>query len=125
MPVQLEWHPTLPILIATYSGVLSPDDYQTMYKRRQAMLQEGPSHIIFLVNLQQMESLSEIAKIRRGDNVIYHNKVYKTLVVVKPDLYRSLRRAITDTAGYDLPVVFFRDTDTALAQAETLSQGLG
>lgn len=125
MPVQLEWHPSLPVLISTYTGNISQDDYQSMYKRRQAMLQEGPAQVILLANTQQMDAFPDAHKTRRGENIVFHKKVYKTFVVFKPDLHRSLRRAITETEVYDLPIAFFRDEDSALAEAETLSQQLG
>jgi hypothetical protein len=121
MPVQLEWHPSLPVLVATYSGVLSQDEYQSMNKKRQAMLQAGPRQVILVANTQEMEAFPDSPKVRRGENIVTNDKVYKTLIVFKPDLYRSVMHAIRDTAEFDLPVAFFRDEDAALARAESLS----
>ncbi len=41
MPVELTWHSLLPILIATYSGLLSSQEYSQMFEQRQGMLEAG------------------------------------------------------------------------------------
>ena len=124
MPVELQWHPTLPVLIATYRGVITSGNYQAMRDQRRAMLDAGPDQVILLVDLRQMEALRNGEKTVPYKNDVVLRKVYRTLIVLREPLYRTLARAIADTAGQDHPVSFYRSLEDAIRRAEQLAAQL-
>jgi hypothetical protein len=125
MPVDLQWHPTLPVLIATYRGVITPGDYRTMCDRRRAMLEAGPEQVILLADTREMEALREDIAAMPCENTVARRKVYRTLIVLHERLYRTLIRAIADTSDQDTLVSFYRDREDAIRRAERLAAQLG
>ncbi|MBN1201754.1 MAG: hypothetical protein JXJ20_07865 [Anaerolineae bacterium] len=124
MPVNLEWHPSLPILLATYSGVLSTDEYYMMSEQRQTMLNNGPDQIILVADMRQMESFPDSLEIDLCENVLTHEKIHRVLIVSMNGLYSILRNAVAATEGRDLRVLFFHDLEEVLNTAEKLAQQL-
>lgn len=122
MPVNLEWHSSLPVLQTTYKGVLSANEYSTMSRRRLEMLEEVPSAVILLVDAQALEGFPDATNVKRGENALLHDHVFRTLVVMPEDLYRRLSRVIAPENS--LPVRFYASLDRALDAAETLSTNL-
>jgi hypothetical protein len=122
MPVNLEWHSSLPILQTTYTGVLSANEYSAMYRRRLEMLEEAPSPVILLVDAQGLESFPDATNVKRSENVLLHDNVFRTLVVMPEGLYDRLSRTIAPENS--LPVRFYASLDRALDAAETLTTHL-
>jgi hypothetical protein len=119
MPVSLEWHPSLPILQATYKGILSANEYFAMCRQRSEMLEKGPGQIVLVVDAQQMEGFPDAGTAKRGEDVSLHDRVYRTLIVLPEDVYRRVSRTIvTDDS---LPVWFYSTIDRARDTAETLT----
>jgi hypothetical protein len=121
MSVELEWHTALPILLATYQGDLSWEEYRTMCDRRRRMVEAGPDSILLVADTRDLTAFHDAGKTGIYDDIIHHPKIYRTLIVLSEPLYRTLGRAITDTADQDYPVEFFRSLDEALARAEPLA----
>jgi hypothetical protein len=119
MPVSLEWHPSLPVLQATYKGILSVSEYRAMCRQRSDMLEEGPEQIVLVVDTQQMEGFPDAGTEARGEDVLLYDRVYRTLIVLPEDLYRRVSRTIvTDDS---LPVWFYSTIDQAHDAAEGLT----
>jgi hypothetical protein len=118
-------HPTLPVLIATYKGVITPGDYRTMCDRRRAMLEAGPDQVILLADTREMQPFREDAATVPCENGVIHRKVYRTVIVLHERLYRTLIRAIADTSDQDTVVSFYRDREDAIRRAEQLAAQLG
>ncbi len=125
MPVELQWHPTLPVLIATYRGVITPGDYRTMCDRRRAMLEAGPDQVILLADTREMEAFREDVAAIPCENGATRRKVYRTMIVLHERLFRTLIRAIDDTSDQDSLVSFYRDREDAIRRAEQLADQLG
>jgi hypothetical protein len=122
MPVRLEWHTSLPVLQATYNGILSAKEYYAMCRQRSDMLDRGPEQIVLVVDAQRIENFPDAATVERGENVLWHPKVYRTLIALPEDLYLRLARAVI--ADNELPVHFYPGIDRALDAAETLTARL-
>ncbi len=118
MTVNLEWHRSLPVLQATYQGVLSANEYRAMSRRRSEMLKGGPEQIVLVVNMQQLEGFPDSAAVERHENVLLDKRVYRTLIVIPEDLYARVSRAVLKDDR--LPVHFFQNVDRALDAAESL-----
>jgi hypothetical protein len=119
MPVSLEWHTSLPILQATYIGLLSANEYYAMCRQRSDMLNKGPEQIVLVVDAQQMEGFPDAGTAKRGEDISLHDRVYRTLIVLPEDLYRRVSRTlVTDD---DLPVWFYATFDGAREAAERLT----
>lgn len=118
MPVSLEWHTSLPILQATYKGILSANEYYTMCRQRSDMLNKGPGRIVLVVDAQRMEGFPDAGVVKRGEDISLHDRVYRTLIVLPEDLYRRVSRAIV--ADDNLPVWFYSTVDGARETAERL-----
>jgi hypothetical protein len=123
MPVKLEWDRKLPVLIVTYTGDLSADDYYTMCEQRQAMIADGPDRIVLIANMQKMTGFPEAATVELSKNVLVDARVAYTLIVIEADLHRNLSRLIIGP-GDPCRVLFFPELKTAYAQAEKLSKAL-
>ena len=54
MPVTVEWHPTLPVLVTVYQDLLSAADYGTMRAQQRAALAESPKRVVLLADVQQL-----------------------------------------------------------------------
>ena len=117
MPVELQWHPALPVLVATYSGMLSAKEYYAMCDRRLKMLLDGPEQVILVADTQPMEGFRDALAVDLRENILLHDKVYCTLIVLAEDLHHKLARAMLSDR---YPVQFFPDSSAALDFAETL-----
>lgn len=124
MPVDLEWHSSLPVLIATYRGTLSAKDYDKMCDERSKMLKGAPSHVILVADTRQMQSFPEAEAAERRESVMLHAKITHTLVVLNMGLYQRLSRSIIADQDYSFPVSFFSDADRALVEAQILARRL-
>jgi hypothetical protein len=114
MPVNLEWHSSLPVLQTTYKGALSANEYSAMYRRRLEMLDEASSPVILLVDAQGLESFPDATNVKRSGNVLLHGNVFRTLVVMPESLYHRLSRVAPENG---LPVRFYASLDRALDAA--------
>lgn len=114
MPVTLQWHPSSPVLHAIYSGILSSDEYYSMCDDRLEMLESGPEQAILLANTQQFEGFPAATTIEFGENVLTHERIYCTLIVLENSLYNNLSRTMVAEAQ-NQHVYFFQDADAALA----------
>lgn len=121
MPVALEWHPELPVLLATYTGDLSPTDYRAMLDQRLRMLADGPDHIILLADTRQLTAFPESGSGQLGENILIHDKVAHAFVVLQGEYYRRLFRAMRTDLTRHYAVYFFDSVDQALSAAQTQS----
>jgi hypothetical protein len=117
MPVNLEWHPALPVLVATYSGALTSGEYYAMCDQRKAMLKSAPDRIILLVDTRQFEGFPDADVIRLRENVLTHKKVICTLIVLPTSLYHALTKHLSALADPAHRVRFFEDFGAAVAHA--------
>jgi hypothetical protein len=120
MPVELTWRISWPVLIATYSGLLSSQEYNQMFDQRQAMLEAGPERAILLTDLRGLEGFPGARAVDLDQNILTHVKIRCVLVVVPDDLYRRVSRAILDSSHPGLRAYLFPDFNQAIACAETL-----
>jgi hypothetical protein len=124
MPVDLQWHASLPILVSTYVGVLSAREYSAMCDQRLEWLESGPDQIILLADTQQLEAFTDSRTVKTRSSILSHPKVRYGLIVLGEDFYRRLARAFLD-ARYDYMVRLYPDMDRALDQGEALVAGFG
>ena len=120
MPINIEWHSNLPVLIVSYSGIVTAGEFRQLEQQRNAMLSERSEPVMLLADMREMERLADALAIQSSEPSFQYPNVSYILVVLSPRLYRVLLRAIEDTAEYDYPVRFFMEVDAALAAAETL-----
>jgi hypothetical protein len=118
MPVQLEWHSTMPILKATYSGTLSANEYYALNRRRLEMLDAREGAAILLVDLQQIGGFPDAASVRRGDSALRDDRIRRVLAVLPDDLYRRVGRTVSYHSA--LRVYYYPSMDAALDAAENL-----
>lgn len=121
MPVKMEWHSVLPVLIVTYSGTLTAGDIRRLQTERKAMLDARGGPVTVVADVRGLEAFPDALKTDRDARVINHGAMRYMLVVFGSRLYHILMRPISDTAEYDYPVRFFADLDEALAAAAALS----
>jgi hypothetical protein len=119
MPVKLEWHPSLPVLVAAYSGVLSSAEYYAMCDRRKEMLKSKPERVVLLADMRQLEAFPDAGTTRLRENVLMYKKVFCTLIVLPTGLYRALTRHMLAPADPSHRVRFFEDLEAALAHARS------
>ncbi len=120
MPVQLHWHPSLPILIMTYRGRLTVNAYQTMCAERDRLLNERPAPVILVADVSQLDEFADAGLVEPCASALDDPRVANVLVVLNEAGYRSVLRAAEETAGQPLRARFFRDLAGALAAAERL-----
>ena len=125
MPVALEWHPDLPVLLATYSGDLSIKDYRTMLDQRLRMVADGPDQIIFVADTRQFDTFSDSRNGQLGENILIHDKVAHTFVILEGEFYRRLLRAMRTDLTLNYAVYFFDSVDQALSAAQTQAKKFG
>jgi len=125
MSVQLQWHPTLPILIATYPPVLSAKEYDLMCRRRQALLDKGPETVIVLADVRALSEFPDAPTLKHRDTALAHPRVLGLLVVLAAEFYRRLAPAILPVRMTPHRVEFFWDMDTALSQADARLRAAG
>jgi hypothetical protein len=118
MPVALEWHPSLPVLLATYSGDLSPKDYKAMLDQRRRMIADGPEEIILVADARDFSGFSE-ADIKLGENILGHDKVAHAFVILHEEAHLNLHRTFRKDLTQDYRVYFFDGVDQALTAAQT------
>jgi hypothetical protein len=121
MPVELTWHPSLPVLQATYTGVLKANEYTAMCDKREKLLAGGPDYTILVVNTQDFDTIADPPPPYRP-NILKHERVYCTLIVLQETLYTNLARTFRVASESPYPVRFFRSLDAALQHAESLAQ---
>ncbi|WP_119067430.1 hypothetical protein [Aggregatilinea lenta] len=96
-----------------------------MCDRRQEMLDAADRQVILVADAHELERVSEAAApVALCDNGAQHPNVYRTVIVLKPGLFRSLRGAIEAMEPHNLPIQFFSDSNAALTYAEKLCQSL-
>lgn len=117
MPVDLQWHSQWPVLVATYTGTLTPKAYAAMCDKRWAMLADEPDRVILLVNAQGLEGLRDVASFVRDDAILHDERVVCTLVVLPEDLYHRVTRTVKLVDQNGFPVQFFCSVEDALAAA--------
>ena len=122
MPVTLEWHTTLPVLIATYQGHLTAAAYRALRDQQRALLADGPDEVVLLADMRQFESFPDAGTIAPGDTLLAHPQIIGAVIVLDAEWYDRLARAILP-ADETRRVSFFEDFDAALAHAETRLRG--
>ncbi|HVO70771.1 MAG TPA: hypothetical protein VMT24_12040 [Aggregatilineaceae bacterium] len=125
MPVELRWHPKLPVLLATYTGVISVKDYYAMCDGRLDMLRKGPDRAILLADVQSLEGFPDLEPSQRGENILLHEKIARTLIVLDSSFFRRLSRSMVPDPEQTYPVRLFSTVEEALVEAKTLSSQLG
>lgn len=123
MPVKLEWHASLPVLVLTYTGTLSRNDYTAMYDKRHTMLNTAERCVTLLADVRHLEGFTHPDAAGLRPNVLLHPSVKNLLVVLSEDVYRNLTYSIITHAVRELRVRFFADLRTALEFAQTEANG--
>ena len=118
MPVTVEWHPTLPVLITVYQDILSAADYGTMRAQQRAALAKSPKRVVLLADVQQLTGFPAAGTLDLGDSLLAHPQVRGAVVVLDDGLYNRLARPRLANDGLSDQVCFFKDYDAALNQAE-------
>jgi len=119
MPIELVWHPTLPVLIATYSGDLNANDHRAMTRKRAAMIAKADQPVVLLADVRALGSFEDATKVAAGEHVLRHANVICTLVVLGEEVYHRWSRAIL-SAETRYHVLLFPTMDQALAAADVL-----
>lgn len=125
MPVELRWHPSLPVLLATYTGSISIKEYYKMCEERLTMLRKGPDRAILLADVQRLDGFPDLEPSQRGDNILLHEKIARTLIVLDSGFFRRLSRSIVPDPEGGYPVRLFGNVEEALAEAQTLARQSG
>lgn len=123
MPFAIHWHPSLPVLLMTYSGVVSAEDYTAMCTRRRQMLDEHGGQVVLVVDVQAMETFMGDS-VRPCENILLDERIVRAFIVLPQDLYRKLSRNFRHTPRRALRAAFFDSLETALAEAESLAGSL-
>ena len=114
MPVELEWHSELPVLVATYTGTLTRKAYDAMCAQRRKMLDEGLEQVILLADTRALESVTAPASFERDSTVFFEPCVAGTFIVLTENLYRRVLRAVDVDNQHQHPMQFFKTIDAAL-----------
>jgi hypothetical protein len=122
MPVEVQWHASLPILMTTFDGDISVDDFFAMRDRRQSMLGEGPDRVIVVADTQQMADFTAAHGLDVQDTVFDHDQVAFLLVVVETSFFERIARMLAtgEQQGFPFPVQVYPSLDDALLGAESL-----
>ena len=118
MPVTVEWHPTLPVLVTIYQDLLSAADYRTMRAQQRTSLAEGPEQVVLLADVQQLVEFPDADTLDLEDSPLAHPQVIGMVVVLDDGLYDRLAYARRPTTGLSGKVCFFKDYNAALNQVE-------
>jgi hypothetical protein len=125
MPVDVQWHPAWPLLILTYTGVVTPTEYAALTALRRRMVDHGPAAILVLADLNAFEALAAEAPLPPGETLLDFAQVWHTLVVLPAGLHAQLAGAIRSPAPPPrYAVSLYPDLASALAQAEALLPAL-
>ena len=125
MPVELRWHPKLPVLLASYTGSISIKEYYKMRDERLAMLRKGPDRAILLADVQHLDEFPDLEPTQRGENILLDEQITRTLIVLDSDFFRRLARSMVPDPDRRYPVRVFGDMEEALAEAQTLARRSG
>ena len=118
MPVTVEWHTTLPVLVMVYQNILPAADYCTMRVQQRAALAESPKRVVLLADMQQLMRFPDVSALDLGDSLLAHPQVMGAVVVLDDGLYDRLVCARLSTNSLSNKVSFFKDCDAALNQVE-------
>ncbi|MBN2304830.1 MAG: hypothetical protein JXQ72_10155 [Anaerolineae bacterium] len=121
MPIELEWHKSLPVLLATYTGTITLEDYRAACARCAEMLNDGPEGAIVVANVQAFEGFPAAHTATLKSGTLAHPKVQHLLVVFDSARYRKFARSTSEQLDRYFPVYIFGDTNDALTAAQTLS----
>lgn len=119
MPVQIEWHPAMPVLIATYSGILTPEEYRAMLTRRTALLAEGEAQVVMVADVAELEAFAGVEKVR-WRTVLADQKVMHVVLVLPSRLMAMVEQNQTADDARSHRVEFCATTEAALALAAKL-----
>jgi hypothetical protein len=120
MPITLDWHPSLPVIIAAYSGTITADDFAAMCERRHQMLDERGGRVVLVVDVRAMDSLTNGAMSPCHD-ILQDERVARVLIVLKRDLYRHLLRNFRHAPRRAYRAGFYDSLEAALCEAESLA----
>lgn len=123
MSIEFNWHTTLPILIATYVGNVTPKAYAAMCDQRRDLLAERGGDIVLLLDMRQLESVRDPQAIIT-DNPLYEGQVAHVVIVIASDLYDHVARSRIPADSSGLLVQLFGDWQTGVEAAERLAAGL-
>ncbi|MBI5957702.1 MAG: hypothetical protein HY866_03135 [Chloroflexi bacterium] len=116
MPVELQWHASLPVLMATYRGTLSAKDYEKMCDERLKMLRNGPDQVVFVADTRDLLAFADAEAAARRESIFLHEKIVHTLLILQEDVYHRLVRSFMNDASTPYPVSFATDIDQALVE---------
>jgi hypothetical protein len=114
MSVELKWHPTLPVLVATYRGTLSGKEYDKMVEERAKLLKQGPDQVVFLADTRDLQSFTDAEIAARRESIFANPRVIHTLVILQDEVYRRFMPSFMKDAAKQFPVSFATDPDLAL-----------
>jgi hypothetical protein len=114
----------MPVLMATYTGVISVKEYYTMCDGRLDMLRKGPDHAILLADVQSLEGFPDLEPSQRCENILLHEKIARILVVLDSGYFRRLSRSMVPDPEQRYLVRLFSTVEEALAEAKTLASRL-
>lgn len=116
MPVELTWQPDRSILVAVYKGTLYPDEQRAMLSQRRELLAERGEPVVLIADTRELESIADSHAILKHTRQA-HDAIRHTYVILKPHLFRTLRRAIDETPHQLMSRTFVADQETALRLA--------
>ena len=120
MPITLDWHPSLPVIIAAYSGSITASDFAAMCERRRQMLDERGGQVVLVADMQAMDSFANGA-VSHCDDVLQDDRIARVLIVLKRDLYRNLSRNFRHAPRRAYRAGFYDSLEAALRAAESLA----
>ena len=115
----------MPVLMATYTGVISVKEYYAMCDGRLDMLRKGPDHAILLADVQSLEGFPDLESSQRCENILLHEKIARLLIVLDDSFFRRLSRSMVPDSEQKYPVGLFSTVEEALAEAKSLASRLG
>ncbi len=119
MPVQLEWLADHPVIMLTYSGVLTAQEYRAMLGKRATMLGKGGDSLIVVADVTRFEAFTAPEQ-ARGPGVLAHPRVKRLVLVLPPRLYQMVARTTAQPANPDHRVLFCRSVEQALGLIQSL-----
>lgn len=122
MPVTLEWNTARTVLLATYAGVLTGKDHEQMASDRLNLIEDAENCVVLLADMRRLEGLRDSDTAERHTDVLRHQKVVQTLIVVDPVIYWQVARAQMDEKMPGCRVRFYEDFEQAAADAETTAR---
>ena len=117
MPYTIEWHESNKVLIITYDRELTLEEFHQLRRDRAAALDSGPDGVTICADMRTFDAFPDASDVA-GDNILEHPQVRGMVIVVTPDVYRQLSRAIVDDVTAGLPVYFVASMDDAFDAAD-------